>query len=111
VRLQKPEALARFVLRGAGGWDDAAIAKAMRSGREQGVALPSPVPLRIAYFTAWVEKDGTVRFPPDVYRHDVAQAKLFPVERAPEISVAAGPGRTGGADTLRRDDDRVSVLR
>ena len=88
VRLQKPEALARFVLRGADGWDDAAIAKAMRSGREQGVALPSPVPLRIAYFTAWVETDGTVRFPPDVYRHDVAQGRLLP-ERPPATMVAS----------------------
>ena len=49
----------------------------MRSGREQFVALEEPVPLRIAYFTTWVDADGTVRFAPDVYRHDVAQEALL----------------------------------
>ena len=76
VRLEKPEELARFVLRGSE-WGDGAIARAMGSGREQFVTLPAPVPLRIAYFTTWVDPDGTVRFAPDVYRHDVAQAKLL----------------------------------
>ena len=78
VRLEKPEALARFVLTGAAGWSDAQIARAMRSGREEFVALEAPVPLRIAYFTTWVEADGTVLFAPDVYRHDVAQEMLRP---------------------------------
>jgi murein L,D-transpeptidase YcbB/YkuD len=77
VRLEKPEALARFVLNGAPEWSDARIAAAMRSGREQFVALPAPVPMRIAYFTAWVDADGTVRFAADVYRHDVAQEGLL----------------------------------
>ena len=78
VRLEKPEELARFVLDGEDDWDDKAIARAMRSGREQFVTLDEPVPLRIVYFTTWVEADGTVRFAPDVYRHDVAQEKLLP---------------------------------
>jgi len=77
VRLEKPEALARFALKGAAGWDDRRIARAMRSGREQLVALEAPVPLRIAYFTTWVDADGTVLFAPDVYRHDVAQGTLL----------------------------------
>ena len=68
--------LARFVLRGSE-WDDPAIVRAMRGGREQFVALPAPVPLRIAYFTTWVGADGVVVFAPDVYRHDVAQAGLL----------------------------------
>jgi L,D-transpeptidase YcbB len=82
VRLEKPEALARFVLKGAEGWSDAQIARAMRSGREQFVALDAPVPLRIAYFTTWVDADGQVLFAPDVYRHDVAQGMLLPTPRA-----------------------------
>lgn len=88
VRLEKPEALARFVLTGAADWSDAQIARAMRSGREQFVALKIPVPLRIAYFTTWVEADGTVRFAPDVYRHDVAQETLLQRPR-PAAAVAS----------------------
>jgi murein L,D-transpeptidase YcbB/YkuD len=84
VRLEKPEELARFVLDGEDDWDDdKAIARAMRSGRERFVTLEEPVPLRIAYFTTWVDADGTVRFAPDVYRHDVAQGGLLPARPAP----------------------------
>jgi hypothetical protein len=35
-----------------------------------------------------VDDDGTVRFGPDVYRHDVAQAGLLPLP-APAAVVAA----------------------
>ncbi len=87
VRLEKPEAMARFVLKGAADWNDEQIARAMRSGREKFVALQTPVPLRIAYFTTWVDADGTVLFAPDVYRHDVAQQKLLPRPR-PATTVA-----------------------
>lgn len=91
VRLEKPEELARFVLDGEDDWEDVkVIARAMRSGREQFVTLEEPVPLRIAYFTTWVNADGTVRFAPDVYRHDVAQAGLLPARpAAPATTVAA----------------------
>ncbi|MDP9324960.1 MAG: L,D-transpeptidase family protein, partial [Candidatus Dormibacteraeota bacterium] len=88
VRLEKPEELARFVLRGSD-WDDAAIARAMRSGKEQFVALAHGIPVTIAYFTAWVDADGTVRFGPDLYRHDLAQQKLLPVPRPAAMVVAA----------------------
>ena len=81
VRLEKPEELARFVLRGSSEWDDAAIAAAMRSGRERFVSLEQPIPVTIGYFTTWVDRDGSVRFGPDVYRHDVAQARLLPLPK------------------------------
>jgi murein L,D-transpeptidase YcbB/YkuD len=83
VRLEKPEALARWVLAGLPGWAPARIAAAMRSGRENLVALPAPIPVSIAYFTVWVDPDGTVRFHPDVYRHDAAQAPLLDGPAAP----------------------------
>ena len=110
VRLEKPQALARFVLNGAADWNDAKIARAMRSGREQFVALETPVPVTIAYFTAWVDADGTVRFAPDVYRHDVAQERLLPVRPA-AIVASAGPAASPAAAMIRRGDDRLSVLR
>ena len=88
VRLEKPEELARFVLRGTE-WDDESIAAAMRGGRETAVALENGVPVTIAYFTTWVDADGTVRFAPDVYRHDIAQQKLLPVPRPAGAVIAA----------------------
>lgn len=111
VRLEKPEALARFVLKGAADWNDAQIARAMRSGREQFVTLEAPVPLRIAYFTTWVDGDGTVRFAPDVYRHDVAQEGLLLRPRPPSLIAFAGPDASRASAMIRRGDDSVPVVR
>jgi len=77
VRVQQPEALARWVLEGAPGWTRERIAAAMRAGRERAVPLAEPIPVGIVYFTVWVDGDGTVEFRPDVYRHDAAQAPLL----------------------------------
>jgi murein L,D-transpeptidase YcbB/YkuD len=84
VRLEKPEALARWVLEGLPGWTAPRIAAAMRAGRESAVTLPQPIPISIGYFTVWVDADGTVQFRPDVYRHDAAQGPLLEVPEAPE---------------------------
>ncbi len=92
VRLQKPEALARWVLDGLSGWSPARITAAMHAGRESTVSLPAPIPVSIGYFTVWVDADGTVRFLPDVYRHDAGQAPLLdapdPASPAPASTVA-----------------------
>jgi murein L,D-transpeptidase YcbB/YkuD len=77
VRVQQPEALARWVLEGAPGWTRERIAGAMRAGRERAVGLPEPIPVGIVYFTVWIDAEGTVEFRPDVYRHDAAQAPLL----------------------------------
>jgi murein L,D-transpeptidase YcbB/YkuD len=87
VRLEKPEALARWVLGGARGWTPQRIAAAMRAGRESTVTLAEPIPVSIGYFTVWVGADGTLQFRPDVYRHDAAHAPLIAV---PEALPAAG---------------------
>ena len=105
VRLEKPEELARFVLRGSG-WNDAAIARAMRSGREQFVTLPAPAPLRIAYFTTWVDDDGAVVLPPRLPPR-VAQAMLFRSVRFdvlwPSAARSAGAGVWRTVKRLRRE--------
>jgi murein L,D-transpeptidase YcbB/YkuD len=89
VRLEKPEALARWVLAEADGWTDGRIRAAMWRGQEEHVPLAEPIPVSIAYFTAWVDDDGTVQFRPDVYRHDAAQTGLLPETAAPSGPVLA----------------------
>ena len=44
-----PEALARWVLGGLGGWTPARIAAAMRAGRESSVPLAQPIPVSISW--------------------------------------------------------------
>jgi len=71
VRLEQPEALARYVLRDDPAWDDESILEAMNAGVEKHVRLREPIPVHLVYFTAWVENGG-LHFQPDVYGYDKA---------------------------------------
>ena len=75
VRVEEPEALAQYVLRGESKWTPEVIHAAMRAGEEQHVKLAQPIPVHIVYFTAWVDDRGGVHFQPDVYGYDAKQAR------------------------------------
>jgi murein L,D-transpeptidase YcbB/YkuD len=70
VRVEEPEALAKYVLKGYPEWTDAAIFSAMRSGVEKHVRMKEKIPVHIAYFTAWVDVNGGLHFQPDIYGYD-----------------------------------------
>jgi murein L,D-transpeptidase YcbB/YkuD len=70
IRLAEPAKLAEYLLRNAPGWTPEKIRKAMNSGDEQYVKLPSTVPVSISYFTAWVDNTGMVNFREDIYGLD-----------------------------------------
>jgi murein L,D-transpeptidase YcbB/YkuD len=74
VRLDQPDALARYVLRDNPEWDEAKIQAAMQQEDERHVALKAPLPVFIVYFTAWPRADGGVDTWPDVYGYDARQA-------------------------------------
>lgn len=70
IRLEKPDALAIYLLRDRPEWDPERIAGAMRSDQEKWVPLESPMPVFISYFTAWVDGNGLLHFRDDLYGHD-----------------------------------------
>jgi len=70
IRLQEPKALAEYLLRDAPEWSPERIEAAMLSGVETDVRVPTPRPVLIVYFTAWVDDDGRLNFRNDVYGHD-----------------------------------------
>ena len=72
VRVEEPEALAKYVLRDFPEWDEAAIFAAMNSGVEKHVKLKQTIPVHIVYFTAWVDANGGLHFQPDIYGYDRA---------------------------------------
>jgi murein L,D-transpeptidase YcbB/YkuD len=76
VRLEQPEELARYLLRGRKEWDDERIAAAMLSGTEKHVALEDEIPVHIVYFTVWPNGTGGVDAWPDVYGYDAKQAQI-----------------------------------
>jgi L,D-transpeptidase YcbB len=70
VRVERPADLAEWVLRDDPRWSWETIQDALDSGRERSVALPEPVPVHIAYWTAWVDDTGTLWFGQDIYGLD-----------------------------------------
>ena len=83
IRVEHPDALARFVL----GWDPDRIEAAMQTGPDnQRVNLDAKLPVYIVYFTAYAS-DGTMRFADDIYRRDAVvmraiNAGAFPTDDA-----------------------------
>ena len=73
IRLENPVALAQYVLRDRPEWTAERINTAMNAGQEQGVPLKEKLPVHIAYFTAWVNADGTVTYTDDPYHLDEKQ--------------------------------------
>lgn len=70
VRVEEPEMLAKYVLKGYSDWTDEAIFSSMRSGVEKHVKLKQTIPVHIAYFTSWVDENGGLHFQPDIYGYD-----------------------------------------
>jgi L,D-transpeptidase YcbB len=67
IRVEDPESLAVLVLGGEStGWTDERIEAAI-GGKERTVFLARPLPIRIEYFTDFVDEFGDLKERPDVY--------------------------------------------
>ena len=78
IRLSEPEKLADYLLRNDPTWTPEKINEVMNSGDEKFVALKTPVPVFITYYTAWVDENGRLNFRNDIYGHDKEIAeKMF----------------------------------
>ncbi|SHF86687.1 Putative peptidoglycan binding domain-containing protein [Microbulbifer donghaiensis] len=74
IRLEKPLEFARMMLAEQNNWSEARIERAMLSSRTQGIELENPIPVYIAYWTAWVDDEGLLQFRPDIYGRDDPEA-------------------------------------
>jgi murein L,D-transpeptidase YcbB/YkuD len=77
VRLEQPEALARYVLADQPEWTPERIQEAMHSGVEKHVKLTAPIAVYLGYFTARVSADGILQFRDDLYGIDARQSTLL----------------------------------
>lgn len=71
IRLAEPKRLAQYLLRNDSAWDEKKITAAMNSRKEQYVTLKKTMPVFIAYFTSWVDRQGNLNFRNDIYKRDV----------------------------------------
>ena len=77
IRISEPAKLAGFLLRNKQEWSPDKIRVAMRSGKEKQVVLSKPVPVFIAYFTAFVDRDNRLNFRKDIYNLDNRLAEMI----------------------------------
>ncbi|MBN8676479.1 MAG: L,D-transpeptidase family protein [Chitinophagales bacterium] len=77
IRVSKARDLAKWLLRNYPEWTDEKIDKAMSAGKEQYFALKETVPVFIAYFTAWVDREGKLNFREDIYKRDSRLARMI----------------------------------
>lgn len=81
IRVAQPEELALFLLDGDPAWDRARLRQAMNARGTHFHTLDRPVPIYLAYFTAWVDEDGVAQFRNDIYGRDAAL--IAALERRP----------------------------
>jgi L,D-transpeptidase YcbB len=75
IRLVDPRRMAAAVL----GTSVDKVGEQIASGKNRAVQVPEKVPVYVAYFTAWPDKDGKVQFFDDVYDRDSYVQKAFAV--------------------------------
>jgi len=76
IRLEKPLALAEALLQ-ADGQNPDRVATILESEETTRVNLAKPVPVHLAYLTAWIGEGGTVEFRDDVYGRDALLANAL----------------------------------
>ena len=69
VRVEKPLDLAALLLRDTPLGTEQALISALTGGTRT-VHLPTPMPIHLLYWTAWVDDQGASHFRPDLYGHD-----------------------------------------
>ncbi len=77
IRLAEAKKMAQYLLRNDTNWNEAKITAAMKRNVEQYVTLKTTVPVFIAYFTAWVDRQGKLNLRNDVYKRDSRLAKMI----------------------------------
>ncbi|MCB1055882.1 MAG: L,D-transpeptidase family protein [Acidobacteria bacterium] len=77
IRLERPEELARWVLKDRSDWPPERIRSAMNGDTTIQVNLTAPIPVLIVYGTAVASADGGVSFFDDIYGHDETLAQAL----------------------------------
>jgi murein L,D-transpeptidase YcbB/YkuD len=70
VRVEHPLALAAQILKGQG-WDRRRLKTILQTERPHSIALDSPLPVYLLYFTAWTDAEQRIHFAEDVYQRDL----------------------------------------
>ncbi len=81
IRVEKPEDLADWVLRGQSGWSRDRVVEAMQGTESIPVKVKRPIQVVLMYATAVVMSNGEVHFFRDIYGEDQALEKELAAQR------------------------------
>jgi murein L,D-transpeptidase YcbB/YkuD len=81
IRVEKPEDLAEWVLRGQPGWSRDEIDAAIQGTESISVKVKHPIQVVLMYSTASVMENGEVHFFEDIYGEDQALEKELAAQR------------------------------
>jgi len=70
IRIEKPMELAAYLLTDNSKWTYEKLTAAVDSKKTRTILLSDPMNIHILYWTAWVDKNGTVNFRDDIYGRD-----------------------------------------
>jgi murein L,D-transpeptidase YcbB/YkuD len=82
IRLEKPRTLAQALLVDNQIWDAKRFQSFIDSGKNHRISLKKSMPIKIQYWTAWVDEEDVVQFRPDVYQRNVALKRALADKRA-----------------------------
>ena len=70
IRIERPFDLAFYLLEPQG-WTRQELETAMNQSKPRRVSLKESLPVRLLYWTAWVDDEGVMQFRPDYYQRDL----------------------------------------
>ena len=114
MRVHNPDQFAAVLLAHDQGWSPADVARAIANGQNQPVRLLTRIPVHVAYFTAWVQDDGTLSTFGDWYGHDRRMALALNGKTellAQEVAVANRKAKAAAPDPGLNDNvDLLTLL-
>lgn len=93
IRVERPMELALHLL-APSGWSRERLETLIAAEETVGVPVGPPMPVVVAYWTAFVQPDGTMEFRDDIYGRDAA-LKAALESAAPRLPVFKGPDDCG----------------
>jgi murein L,D-transpeptidase YcbB/YkuD len=91
IRVEKPRDLAVYLLKDDPAWTEAKIDSVLAGSKEVWAKIPAPLPVHIAYWTAWVDADGVVQFRDDLYGRDKPLLDVLEEDRTPGSTATSEP--------------------
>jgi len=99
IRMERPIAMAQYLLSTQAGWDEGRIQDALDAGKNLRLELNQPIKVHLVYQTAWLDKDGVVQFRADIYSRDrklarfVAESRFNPaLDLGAQAALEKNPG-------------------